>query len=152
MDYTLSSEDIFQFLNKHNMMLKSTGKILPIDKVPIYKAQKNTFYIFNSDPTFLPGEHWMCMFIPESSPPEFFDSLGKSPWYYSKKLKDFLGPKFIYNCVRIQPTKTSTCGLYCLYFLYHRLKGVTFPDIMSTFSDYLNHNDNIVIDFYINFN
>ena len=132
-------------------MFYATKGISPIDKLPKITTPKSLYFI-NTDPAFLPGEHWVCVFFPEkNSPPEFFDSLGRAPTYYSKNIIHFLGSRYMYNSIRLQPPQTSTCGLYCLYFLYHRIRGFSFLEILESFSKNLQHNDVVVIDFYRGF-
>jgi hypothetical protein len=149
-DYRLSNEDLYYFISQDELMLKSTKGVFPIDKLPtnIYPYK---MLLMNTDPAFLPGKHWVCMFIPNNGPSEFFDSIGKNPYQYSKKIVDFLGDTYLYNTVRLQPHNSDTCGLYCLYFLYHRIRNFSFMDILSSFKKDLEYNDEIVIDFYKSF-
>jgi len=151
MSHTLSNEDIFQFLAKDEALMKKFGGVLPIDKLPS-KSIERSFFIINTDPALLPGEHWVCIFFPQESPPEFFDSLGRDPNYYSHNLAAFLGGRYMYNTARVQAYYSSTCGLYCLYFLHHRIRGVNFVDILKTFSSNLDYNEDVVINFYRKFN
>lgn len=148
MTYTLSNVDIFQFLVKNSLLRHAAIGIYPINKIPRNRDLNKQFIIINSDPAYLPGEHWFCIYFPDSGIPEFFDSLGNFPNYYSTDLLSILGAKFIYNCQRIQPKHSSTCGLYCLYYIYHRFKGLNFVEILQDFSNYLDYNDNIVVKFY----
>lgn len=150
MSHTLSSEDLFQFIFKDELMQQMTSGIYPIDKLPHIISTLN-FCFINSDPSFLPGKHWICIFFPANSPPEFFDSLGRTPSHYSNAMISFLGQNYIYNTIRLQPQGSSTCGLFCLYFLYYRIRGYSFLDIIKTFTNNLHYNDAIVIDFYEGF-
>jgi len=147
MPYTLSSEDIFQFLIRDEVVMEVFGGVLPIDKLPA-KINREAVFVINTDPAVLPGEHWVCIFCPHKSPPEFFDSLGRDPTFYSHNLPKFLGEKYMFNTIRLQPHDSSTCGLYCLYYIHHRIRGVDFLDILKMFSKNLEHNDDIVINFY----
>ena len=150
MSYALTNEDIFQFIMKDELMSETLDGIYPIDKLPMF-THLAKFYFINSDPSFLPGKHWVCVFSPNSSHPEFFDSLGRAPSAYSDAIPIFLGEKYVYNSIRLQAPNSSTCGLYCLYYLYHRLRGHTFFEILDRFSKDLEHNDALVIDFYRSF-
>lgn len=147
MPYTLSNRDIAEIILRDEKMFHTTGGIFPIDKLP-QNHTIDSFYFINTDPSYLPGEHWVGAFFPEKSPPEFFDSIGQYPSIYSENITQFLGEKFIYNPVRLQTPYSSTCGLYCLYYLYHRCRDLPFMDILQVFSKNTNYNDNIVIDFY----
>ena len=151
MSFNLSSEDLEKFLYSDSLLFYNVGGVFPIDKLPNKKHSKKCF-IINSDPSFLPGKHWIAVFFPPNSLPEFFDSLGRSPSHYSEKLLNFLleenSEGFVYNCKRLQPSHSSTCGLFCLYFLYFRIRGYSFSNILKRFGTNLEHNDSIVIDFY----
>jgi hypothetical protein len=150
MDYTMSNEDLFSFVSKDSLMHKETKGIFPIDKIPIVVKPHKMLFI-NTDPASLPGKHWVCVFIPDNGPPEFFDSLGRSPLYYSKNLLRVLGHRFVHNTIRLQSYNSSTCGLFCLFYLYHRVRNINFMEILSAFSNNLEQNEDVVIDFYRSF-
>jgi len=150
MSYTLSSEDIFQFLMKDEAVMGMFGGVLPIDKLP-HNANNESVFVINTDPAAEPGEHWVCVFFPHKSPPEFFDSLGRAPNFYSHNLASFLGVKYMFNTMRLQPYNSSTCGLYCLHYIHHRIRGVNFLGVLKMFSKNLEHNDDIVMNFYRKF-
>jgi hypothetical protein len=54
--------------------------------------------------------------------------------------------------MKLQPVDSNTCGLYCLYFLYYRVRNVSYEDIVKRFSGDVYHNDSIVINFYKYYN
>lgn len=151
MDFTLSSADLDKFLYSDILLYHNTGGVFSIDNLPRKKISKKCF-IINTDPSFLPGKHWVAVFLPSVGFPEFFDSLGKNPSHYSEFLLDFLLEQnsngFVYNCNRLQSFKSSTCGLFCLYYLYFRIRGFNFVDLVKRFGKNLKHNDLIVTDFY----
>jgi len=151
MTYNLSTEDLEKFLFSDVLLYQNVEGVFAMDKLPMEKNSKKCF-IVNTDPSFLPGKHWIAVFIPSNSLPEFFDSLGRSPSHYSEKILNFLLNKnsegFVYNCKRLQGPQTSTCGLFCLYFLYFRIRGYSFVDILERFGLNLNHNEYIVTEFY----
>lgn len=148
--FAISNEDIYNFIIKDDLMLKAFGGIYPSDKLPRIGYSGKCCFI-NSDPSFLPGRHWMCVFFPENTYPEFFDSLGRCPSYYSNRIARFIGKEYLYNSIRLQAHNSSTCGLYCLYFFYFRVRGISYVDILKSFSSDLEHNDSVVIDFYRDF-
>lgn len=150
MMYALSSEDIYNFIMRDDLMLRALGGIYPLDKLPSIIHPSN-FCFINSDPAFLPGRHWICVFFPDNAHPEFFDSLGRYPSFYSNSIPSFMGGEYSYNSIRLQPPNSSTCGLYCLYFIYFRVRGNSYIDILKGFSSDLEHNNSIVIDFYRDF-
>ena len=89
--------------------------------------------IFNTDPSYKGGQHWICGFIDlENKEINYFDSYG-SNGSYPKEINDFftklveegksLGIEFAIkkNTVRHQ-YKNSECGVYCLKFISERLE------------------------------
>lgn len=150
MSFQLSTEDLEKFLSSDDLLHFNSGGVFPIDNLP-GKITKKCF-IINSDPSYLPGTHWFAIFFPKKSYPEFFDSLGRNPKFYSEDIINFLSKEnkqIAYNCKRLQSTNSSTCGLFCLYFLYYRIRGYSFEKILESFGKNLKMNDLIVIDFYL---
>lgn len=47
-------------------------------------------YICNTDPTFLPGSHWVVFWIHSPVRAEFYDSFGNLPGYYGVAFDVFL--------------------------------------------------------------
>jgi hypothetical protein len=151
MSFNLQGEDIYNFIVKDGLMNKAMGGIYPSDETPPV-IFLNNFYIINTHPARLPGEHWVCAYFPNSSPPEFFDSYGNKPTFYTRgDISVFMGEKYLFNSMKLQPSYSATCGLYCLYFLYHRVRGISYKDIINVFSIDVDYNDSIVINFYKKF-
>jgi hypothetical protein len=97
--------------------------------------------VFNTDPSYKGGQHWICAFIDlESNEINFFDSYG-SNGYYPKELDVFFDKlveegksigidiKVKKNLVRHQ-FKNSECGVYCIKFITDRLSS-TFEEIVN---------------------
>jgi len=154
MDYSLRTEDLLNILHKNTICSKKNLiQIYPLDLLPKCN-NTNRMFIINTDVSSGKGKHWVSIYFPLHSLPEFFDSLGKCPSTYSQLMLDFLiennSKGFIYNYSRLQNFHSSTCGLYCIYFLYYRIKGRTFEEILQIFSNNLQQNDMEVIKFYEN--
>ena len=104
-------------------------------------------YIVNTEPSNKRGSHWVCFYFAKDSYPEFFYSLGESPAFYDLDFQTFLlrnGKCFIHNVKRIQSYGSSLCGLYAVYFIWHRFMKESFEKILGHFSDNLDKNDNII--------
>ncbi len=107
--------------------------VFAADKVP--KIPIGFGLIMNTHPTGKPGEHWLALYN-NGKTKELFDSYGRKHGKYVPAMP-----------VRLQGTFSSTCGQYCLFYLYHRLRGYNNVDIYSFFGyNYLN-NDDIVTEF-----
>lgn len=107
-----------------------------------------TLVVCNTSETY-PGQHWVAFYVYwRNSIPcaEFFDSFGKSPQYYE------INPPFFvckYNRSVFQSDKSDSCGLFCLFFLYYRLKKQNFKKIIRMFSKFSSKNELLVNKFLL---
>lgn len=103
--------------------------------------------IFNTDPSYKSGEHWMSMFInlkPENPSISFYDSTVTCPppkeimdyikyiLKFESKLQVLWGNKnkIKVNCNKVQhQKKNSECGTYSLYYITESLRGLSFDEI-----------------------
>ena len=105
--------------------------------------------IVNTDPSTLPGKHWVCFYFPIKGPTEFFDSLGHRPEHYHINFKNLLianGPEYLNNTERIQEDGSPYCGAYCLYYLVHRSRGLDYQSILNRFGGNHTLNDTKVVE------
>jgi hypothetical protein len=47
------------------------------------------------------------------------------------RLKDFLGPNYVYNATPLQQIFSNACGFYCVYYILHRARDCTMEDIIN---------------------
>jgi hypothetical protein len=107
--------------------------VFPADLLPTIKIKKlPAVLICNSDPSTLPGTHWLAIYLYKNKnnilTVDFFDSFGRSPSHYSSFITQFLqknATRVIYNTKQVQAPLTMTCGLHCLYFLKLRCASTT---------------------------
>lgn len=114
--------------------------VLAADQLCRVKPDK--FYIINTAKADKSGQHWIAVFTGKT--PEFFDSLGHPPDYYRQDFESLMiihGPAYRYNTLPVQANGTSTCGQFCLYYIYQRCAGLAFQDIINHFSRDLNSNE-----------
>lgn len=106
-------------------------------------------YILNTDRQSGPGIHWVSVYFDENGNAEFFDSFGFHPAMYG--FLDFLKTQsrdFSYNNMQIQSSNSVTCGYFCIFFLYHRCRGVSMSKIISWFDPSCKKwNDHAVFEF-----
>lgn len=109
-------EDLLTFETPHLPF----GGVFPSDHLPPHQTE-NVCYIFNTDPSTKPGEHWVS-YYQVGGRAEFFDSFGNCSSHYPpidawlrqgpcKPVEQFT--------VRIQGP-SMLCGSYCVYFLNER--------------------------------
>lgn len=106
-------------------------KIINIDW-DIIKKTKYIGIIFNTDPHYKSGKHWVCVFIDnEKKNVDYFDSLGKLP---NKNISSFLKHFSLYN-FNINKTifqkRGNDCGIYTIYYIIQRLNNKTSSEIYS---------------------
>lgn len=105
--------------------------------------------IFNTDPSYRDGEHWISMFI-NLSPPKpsisFYDSVAICPAPsevrkyidyiigQTDKLQKVWGAKcnFTINCNNVKhQRKNSECGVYSMFYITESLRGKSFKQISN---------------------
>jgi hypothetical protein len=136
--------ELTDFLEKRGLDVA----VVSADEIPRRPVQKPAGFIINTDPSELPGKHWVCFYLPKKGPIEFFDSLGHSPEYYHPLFRSFLivnGPSYLHNTGRLQDYGSPYCGEYCLDFLIQREKGNSYCNYMTQFGDNYAKNDSQVI-------
>ena len=152
--YQLNTLDLYKFLRSNAITRCKLGNVCAVDELDPIDFQKPALYVLNTAPSNSNGRHWVCIFIPEHSPPEFFDPLGKKPDYYHIKFENFLinrGPGYYHNMTPFQSIHSTACGYFCLYYGAMRCAEVSFRDVVNTFDfDDLQANDNTVIRFVEN--
>lgn len=106
--------------------------------------------IVNTDPSNKPGKHWLALYVDQNRNAEFFDSYGFGLEHYSF-VKDFLIRNEVSlskcNTRQLQGSLSSTCGQFCLYFLFWRCRDLPFEKIMSSFAQSTDTNDIFVTSF-----
>jgi hypothetical protein len=140
----MDSEELTDFMEKRGLGFA----VISADEIPRYPVQKPNGLIANTDPSNLPGKHWVCFYLPKRGPVEFFDSLGHSPEYYHSLFRSFLianGPIYLHNIGRLQDYGSPYCGEYCLDFLMQRVKGVSYYSYIKQFGDNYAQNDSLVL-------
>ena len=108
-------------------------KVLPWNCVPQFKSSYFPIaYIINEDDSYSAGTHWSVIYYPfENSIVEFFDSFGRKP--KQEFIKD---QNFIHNNLQLQTLFSSTCGHYCLLFVWFRIKlGYTMKEFVDFFRE-----------------
>lgn len=101
------------------------------------KGVKYVGFVFNLDPHFKNGSHWVSMMLDIAKRQcNFFDSYGMEPHpliarlMRSFKLQD-PGLKLNFNARRFQFGE-SQCGMYCIFFLSTMLGGTRFKKFVKT--------------------
>jgi hypothetical protein len=118
-----------------------------IDLVP--KVIKSGFLIVNTLKSNEVGEgHWVALYISGNKlPNEYFDSYAFP--VFDKRLINLLKSKYKRLKVRLQAINSDVCGQYCLFFIYHKARGVSYSELVKIFKENNSKfNDNIVRKFF----
>ena len=125
--------DQLQVLLKRNARTwKHFRGMYAYDQLP--KKGKVGYYIVNLDPITQPGSHWIALRKRPGARAthQFFDSYGLPP--QKLRFKRFLNNKYTFNSKNLQyPTNTS-CGQWCLYFIYCSCMGHSMQKMFKHFS------------------
>ena len=123
----------------NNLMLKNPitktkfRGVFPVDKVPLVPSHKQMFFIINLDPSWEKGSHWVAVMSTSKGFCEYFDSFGwDSPYAHLKK--GLLKNNYIFSQKRLQHSFSTTCGQWCLLFIYYRCSGKSYKKFLSLFS------------------
>ena len=82
--------------------------------------------IVNTDCYTEKGEHWLLMYLPDTTTIEIYDSLCNDISCYPQDITQFI-TKF--KTIRLskgtkQPMNSLLCGYYCLYYAHMRCQGI----------------------------
>jgi len=109
--------------------------VFPADQIPS-NIKVDHFIICNVDTSLQIGSHWYVVYRHGFASLECFDSLG-----ITDTKKTFLIENFNYvavhkikcNSTAVQSSNSTSCGLFCLFFIYNRLfnKDLTFQELLD---------------------
>ena len=90
-------------------------------------------YVFNLDPSYKPGVHWVAVYIDREGLPEYLDSFGRPP---PREIIDFLctyAESWNYNHVPVQELYSTTFGQFVVFYIYQRCSGLTLKSILRKY-------------------
>jgi hypothetical protein len=95
--------------------------VFSIDTLP-KRLKYRTFCISNTDKHTGLGKHWICFVQVDNSTIECFDSLGvtREKKILLEQFCHFKTKSMNFNITQFQKSDSSTCGLFCIYFLLER--------------------------------
>lgn len=123
----MNTETICRYACSDAVIRKTFGGVFASDTLPHRIGNFSTFVI-NLDPHTLPGTHWIAVKFNSANKSVYvFDSYGRPPTnsnilYFLKRNACTI----YYNEQCFQEKFTTTCGHFCLYFLY---KSVRFQNL-----------------------
>jgi hypothetical protein len=151
----MNGHQLFTFLT----MDPCTGPLLKGMAMSDSSSLKNihhprAMYVLNTDVEKGKGEHW-CMLYFEDELCEFFDPFGMptSAYQFENLLKLRTGiKKVIHNHMCVQNIQSKACGAHCLFYAFHRSRGVPLTRILAMYDKFdMTRNDEMVENFVLSF-
>lgn len=108
--------------------------VFAADKIPLERMKNlQTFsLIANTDPSNLPGQHWVA-FMRKNGNDFFFDSYGMKPSSHFPPWRHFDG--WSHNTMDLQQDESDVCGDYCIFFflIFSSLQNPSFNKAFKCF-------------------
>ena len=137
----MDSSELRRILRSDDSLAANSFGVFPYDKLP---KNQSGFAICNLDNSTQAGSHWVAVFNQRQTVIDVFDSYGGIP----KELADYTANLPVnYSSKVVQGALSTTCGQHCLYFGYHRTRGVPFSSIVASYADDGEANDQMVCEF-----
>ena len=138
----MNSRQLRWILSNDKVTSRTFKGVYALDEI-VHIKQKSfpSTYVFNLDPSYKPGSHWVAVYIDilecynlfsgvelsmrsffviidRKGRPEYFDSFGRPP---PREIKDFLytcAESWKYNHVPVQEFYSTTCGQFVVFYIY----------------------------------
>jgi hypothetical protein len=134
----LTSHQIAYALSRNCITRDFFQGVYPSDALP-EKVMLPCGIVINTDPSHLPGTHWLAIYINENKTAFYFDSFGFKP--NIPNILNFLNNfNWKFNTNQIQSLTSPLCGHYATLFLLYMSCDMEFE-----FTKNLDNNDAIVI-------
>lgn len=132
----MNGREITQRLERHPTARRIFRGVYARDELPTrVNLHQRQAFIINTDKAGEPGQHWVAIYFPgHGKPAEYFDSFGLRPLY--REIEDFIFKHYtrcLYNQSSLQDVESAVCGLYCMYFVIRKSRGVRLENVLSIF-------------------
>ena len=135
-------------LNGSKRLKSAFYGVYPMDKLPKFIPHLPIVLIVNTDSHNLSGEHRKAVFINKDRCGEVFDSLAEPMNTLLIQWLNHFSRKWKTNRKRYQLLRSSTCGAFCLYYIFKRFELPSLNSVTSTFTKSPSHNERKVLSFY----
>jgi hypothetical protein len=126
----MNSNEINLFARRLN--ISNFCGVFGLDELKQIDKHRRGLIIFNTQPTTLPGQHWIALSITKDTI-FFFDSLN-SGFHSNECVAKFLikmNKCVILNNFPIQPDASNLCGVHCIVFCHIMSQNNTLPMFRS---------------------
>lgn len=117
--------------------------VFPADQ--IRKLESNEGLIINTKPSGHEGEHWLSVYN-TGDHVEVFDSFALASNKIFINFQKLAGSLYI-NKISIQCSDSNVCGYYSVFYLFLKVRNISFQDFLDLFSPMCEMNDAFVIRF-----
>ncbi|GFU04014.1 uncharacterized protein NPIL_493691 [Nephila pilipes] len=107
------------------------GRVYASDTLPELRKH-HRYFIVNTDPSHCKGQHRQAIYFDNNEHCIFFCSYGAPPMHGIQKFISKNSTSLEWNDGMLQHAYTSTCGLFCLYFLWHICRGLSINRLQLT--------------------
>ncbi len=138
----MDSIEIDRVMKKNIKTKKYFCGVFPCDKLPKYISKKPACFIINTDPSYMPGSHWVCVYFTLRGNADYFDSFGLKPRI--KSILKFIlrnSVRYTYNKRSLQNILSNVCGKYCCEYLLNRCQNRSYNFFMKSYINKTIHND-----------
>ena len=135
----MNTEELLCVIRENMCLSFVTDDVYSADTLPDKVQFFPSAFICNTDPSSLPGKHWIVFWFKDPFNSECFDSLGNLPQRYSANFGDFLRrntTRCLYNNVPFQSKNTDICGYYVLFYLLMKCNYMNLYDIVDRLKSY----------------
>ena len=88
------------------------------------------FYVVNTEPSWERGSHWTAIELGVT--PHYFDSYGLPPLV--EDVASYLPPGYVANTKTLQHPLATTCGQWCIFFVWKRCQGWGMEELTAPFN------------------
>lgn len=130
----MNTGEIEQALKSNVRTKRFFRGVYAYDEIPkVKRTNEKQFFVFNTDPSSKGGSHWVCAMINKKKGGKnvFFDSYGYAP--RKAKFLSFLNSNYTYNKKTLQHPLSTTCGQWCIFFVWEKCYGKSISQITSKF-------------------
>ena len=127
--------ELHYFLTQDPVTRVAYGGIYSVNNLPTkHSATYPLLLVINTGLKGTKGEHWVALYINPWQKAVYFDSYGLPP--VAPSILQFLrkhSVSWTYSDRPIQDLRSTACGWFCLYFLYHAARGASLNKIHQPF-------------------
>ena len=128
----MDNTEISKILLKNSRTCENFNGVYALNTLP--RQGRYGYYVINLDSSYQRGSHWVAIKISrDKSKNIYFDSYGFSPAHV--KLIKFLRNNDIFNTRRLQHPLSTTCGQWCIYFIWRSCQGLNFRKMFLPFRE-----------------